>query len=68
MVSRDPLFETINFRFHYLYILLFSTVHHFLLSFKNITCMQYLSHNMGFPTMWYVPPAKAQTSLRIRAI
>ena len=28
----------------------------------------YLSRNMRFPTMWYVPPAKAQTSLRIRAV
>ena len=27
----------------------------------------YLSHNMRFPTMWFVRPAKAQTSLRIRA-
>ena len=26
-----------------------------------------LSHDMRFPTMWYVRPAKAQTSLRIRA-
>ena len=24
--------------------------------------------SMGFPTMWYVRPAKAQTSLRIRAV
>ena len=27
-----------------------------------------LSSNMIFPTMWYVRPAKAQTSLRIRAV
>ena len=26
------------------------------------------SHFMRFPTMWYVRPAKAQTSLRIRAV
>ena len=26
------------------------------------------SHDMGFPTMWYVRPAKAQTSLRINAV
>ena len=26
-----------------------------------------MSHDMRFPTMWYVRPAKAQTSLRIRA-
>ena len=25
------------------------------------------SRDMGFPTMWYVRPAEAQTSLRIRA-
>ena len=28
----------------------------------------YLSHDMRFPTMWYVRPAKAQTSLYIRAV
>ena len=28
----------------------------------------YFSHNMRFPTMWYVRPAKAQTSLRICAV
>ena len=27
-----------------------------------------LSRDMRFPTMWYVRPAKAQTSLRIRAV
>ena len=27
-----------------------------------------LSRDMGFPSMWYVRPAKAQTSLRIRAV
>ena len=27
-----------------------------------------LSHDMGFPTMWYVRPAKPQISLRIRAV
>ena len=27
-----------------------------------------LSHNMRFPTMWYVRPANAQTSLRICAV
>ena len=30
--------------------------------------MKHLSRNMRFPTMWYVRPAKAQTSLRIRAV
>ena len=27
-----------------------------------------MSHDMRFPTMWYVRPAKAQFSLRIRAV
>ena len=27
-----------------------------------------MSHDMRFPTMWYVPPAKPQISLRIRAV
>ena len=27
-----------------------------------------LSQCMRFPTMWYVPPAKPQISLRIRAV
>ena len=27
-----------------------------------------ISRHMRFPTMWYVRPAKAQTSLRIRAV
>ena len=29
---------------------------------------RYMSRIMGFPTMWYVRPAKAQSSLRIRAV
>ena len=28
----------------------------------------YKSHCLRFPKMWYVRPAKAQTSLRIRAV
>ena len=28
----------------------------------------YLSHDMRFPTMWYVQPAKPQISLRIHAV
>ena len=28
----------------------------------------YMSRDMRFPTMWYVRPAEAQTSLRIRAV
>ena len=28
----------------------------------------HLSRDIGFPTMWYVQPVKAQTSLRIRAV
>ena len=27
-----------------------------------------MSRDMSFPTMWYVRPAKAKTSLRIRAV
>ena len=30
--------------------------------------MYEMSHDMKFPTMWYVRPEKAQTSLRIRAV
>ena len=29
---------------------------------------RHLGRGMGFPTMWYVRPAKPQTSLRIRAV
>ena len=29
---------------------------------------RYMSHGMRFPTMWYVPLAKAQTSLGICAV
>ena len=29
---------------------------------------EHLSRDMRFPTMWYVRPAKAKTSLRIRAV
>ena len=29
---------------------------------------KYLSHDIRFPTMWYVRPAKAQISLRICAV
>ena len=29
---------------------------------------EHLSHNMRFLTMWYVRPAKTQTSLCIRAV
>ena len=27
-----------------------------------------MNHGMRFPTMWYVRPARAQTSLRVRAV
>ena len=27
-----------------------------------------MSHDMRIPTMWYVQPAKARTSLRIHAV
>ena len=33
-----------------------------------LTATSYLSRDMRFPTMWYVRPAKTQTSLRIRAV
>ena len=29
---------------------------------------EHMSLGMGFPTMWYVRPAKAQISLRVRAV
>ena len=32
------------------------------------TRKSYMSHDMRFPTMWYIRPAKAQSSLRIRAV
>ena len=35
---------------------------------KNPKMEKQMSHDMRFPTMWYVRPAKAQTSLRIRAV
>ena len=34
---------------------------------KNINDFN-LSRDIRLPTMWYVRPAKAQTSLRIRAV
>ena len=30
--------------------------------------VSHMSRDMRFPTMWYVRPAKAQTSLRIRVL
>ena len=35
---------------------------------SQINGHNYLSCNMRFPTMWYVQPAKAQTSLRIHTV
>ena len=35
---------------------------------KSFLHIPYLSRDMRFPTMWYVRPAKPQTSLRIRAV
>ena len=29
---------------------------------------KYMSGDRGFPTMWYVRPAKPQISLRVRAV
>ena len=34
----------------------------------SVVIFYYLSSYMRFPTMWYVLPAKAQTSLRIRVV
>ena len=42
-------------------------LHCFSMSHKK-TLGLLLSRDMGFPTMWYVRPAKAQTSLCIRAV
>ena len=36
--------------------------------FEGPGAKTYLSQCMGFPTMWYVRPAKPQISLRIRAV
>ena len=35
---------------------------------ESKTLRNHMSHDMRFPTMWYVQPAKTQTSLRIPAI
>ena len=35
---------------------------------KNYPACKELSHDLRFPTMWYVRPAKAQTRLRIGAV
>ena len=40
----------------------------FLKMTEIITGHRYLSRDMGFQTMWYVPPAKPQISLRICAV
>ena len=40
----------------------------FLKMTEMITGHRYLSHDMGFQTMWYVRPAKPQISLRICAV
>ena len=34
---------------------------------RTLTIFSYLSQCMRFPTIWYVQPAKTQTSLRIRS-
>ena len=47
------------------HLLLFCATHVFMMYFFLIHNM---SRNMGFPTMWYVQSAKAQTSLRKRAV
>ena len=38
------------------------------ISLKIVSEDLFLSHNMRFPTMWYMRPAKATTSLRIRSV
>ena len=43
-----------------------NTVYFAYIHFKQY--QDYLSHDMRFPTMWYVRPAKAQTSLRMCAV
>ena len=35
---------------------------------SDLPNVRYMSCDMGFPTMWYVRPAKPQISLRIRAV
>ena len=35
---------------------------------KTLSWNHNMSHDMIFPTMWYVRPAKPQISLRIRAV
>ena len=39
----------------------------FMLSFSQYKST-HLSHDMRFPTMWYMLPARAQTSLRLGAV
>ena len=41
MVSRALLFETIYFRFHYFYVLLFSSLHHLIIFVGIIDNVQY---------------------------
>ena len=36
--------------------------------FNDLITIADMSRDIRFPTMWYVRPAKAQTSLRIRAV
>ena len=35
---------------------------------KKLFAIYSMSHHMRIPTMWYVQPAKPQTSLRIQAV
>ena len=56
----DPLFFFLN---EYFLIFNFS-----LFSVNVLMLWYHLSQCMKFQTMWYVQPAKAQTSLRIRAV
>ena len=46
----------------------FSIVKVYNLVRENVALILHLSHNMRFPTMWHVQPAKPQISLRICAV
>ena len=56
---RTPIPVTPTPHFHFCRPLLLSTLNQRIL---------HMSRDMRFPIMWYVRPAKAQTSLRIRAV
>ena len=49
------------------YIYILTCCQHIIERIGNFTWSNHLSRGMRFPAIWYVRPAKAQTSLRIRA-